>query len=591
MTTPSPWNSRPPRLRAASWEGEFEAHSVWSDRDHVDASLYPDATEEPDEEDSDTTPPARPHQQPPHLQRADATHPPTSHVPDSSHRHASFAPSTTRGYTPDDDSDNDLAEHWTLRRTLDVSKFGYLLRLSHKLGKDSNYVAWMTNTRNALVAAGLFEYCVKEVPCPPSANRRSHRRWHHVNSFVRTVLTNSMSEEAVNQLGMLDFAHQIWRDAKHLYAGQTLTDYTHVIAALMHTKFVDTGDLNTTVKDHIAKFKSFNRDLVLMNLPIADQLFATFLRLSFPPDWNYIFAGLGKQYTSIEVERRIRDEAGVKSYQLGTQTHFGPASTDSSYLSRPSNNRSTSPSKPKDQNPNEYCTNCKIPGHTVTHCFSRGGNIWKQRNEKKDEKKDVSHMAIALSPDVDTSDVDSTYFVSPVSASPTWILDGGSAHHICSDKSLFSDYTSLPPDSSIGSISHNSGLKISGQGSITFRFPIPGQDDKTITMKNVLHAPNSRRNIISESVLDKRGLVITKKSGQVTVAKPNGDLRICGSLRGSHYFIHGAPIKTPKSPAPRKGVSFALDTPSTPSSLTVPSHPRSDRLRHIVSISSGSDSY
>jgi hypothetical protein len=55
-----------------------------------------------------------------------------------------------------------------------------------------------------------------------------------------------------------------------------------------------------------------------MSRNIDDGLFACLLRISMPPSWNYVFSGLPDNYSSVEVECRIKDEHGIKSNQEST---------------------------------------------------------------------------------------------------------------------------------------------------------------------------------------------------------------------------------------------------------------------------------
>ena len=117
--------------------------------------------------------------------------------------------------------------------------------------------------------------------------------------LIRSILVTNMSEEIVVQVSHLKIAKDIWDEAKHLFSGQTLTDFTLTITALVTTKYVDGEDVIT----HLAKMKGLRHDLTQMGRDVDDGLFACFLRISMPPTWNYVFAGLPNNYTSAEVER------------------------------------------------------------------------------------------------------------------------------------------------------------------------------------------------------------------------------------------------------------------------------------------------
>jgi len=113
-------------------------------------------------------------------------------------------------------------------------------------------------------------------------------------------------------------AKEIWKEARHLFSGQTLTDWMLTISSMVTTKFIDGEDISM----HIAKMKSYHRDLIMMNRNIDDDLFACFVRISMPASWNYVFARLPDKYTSSEVERCIKDEYGVRNNQMSTAAAY-----------------------------------------------------------------------------------------------------------------------------------------------------------------------------------------------------------------------------------------------------------------------------
>jgi hypothetical protein len=119
----------------------------------------------------------------------------------------------------------------------------------------------------------------------------------------------NMTEEVAIQMSHLRVASEIWDEAKHLFSRQTMTDFTLTITSLITIKYVDGEDISA----HIAKMRSYHHDLTLMSCDIDDGLFACFLRISMPPTWNYVFAGLPQSYMSAEVEQQIKDEHGIKA--------------------------------------------------------------------------------------------------------------------------------------------------------------------------------------------------------------------------------------------------------------------------------------
>src|SRR6202790_3374231 len=123
--------------------------------------------------------------------------------------------------------------------------------------------------------------------------------------------------------------------------------------------------------------KGFHCDLMLMDRDLENGLFACFLRISMPPSWNYVFAGLPQMYTSAEVECRIKDEHGIKANQESVVMAFHTAQTN--VKGHEHSNNSGDP----------YCTNCNKPGHFIVGCWSKGGGAKEKGpcQKKKQQKK------------------------------------------------------------------------------------------------------------------------------------------------------------------------------------------------------------
>ena len=178
----------------------------------------------------------------------------------------------------------------------------------------------MSTLKSALETVDLFTYCTDSVLLSAKLPNKIVKRWYKADAAIQLILTSNMMEEVVAQLGHIDRASDMWSEAQRLFAGHTLTDWTLLVTTLVTTKYADSEDLTA----HIAKMKSYRRDLILMKRDIADDLFACFLRISMPSTWNYVFAGLPSRYTPNKVERRIKDEYGIRTNQAGGASSYQP---------------------------------------------------------------------------------------------------------------------------------------------------------------------------------------------------------------------------------------------------------------------------
>lgn len=425
--------------------------------------------------------------------------------------------------------------HWTVAKGIETVQYTKLYNLPHKLGQ-VEYICWMTSIQSALETERLFEYCRGSVPIPSDPTHLE--RFRCARNLVRTILVFNMAPDTVPRFSLMKTPDEIWKEAARLYSAQTSADFTRLITSLITTKYVEGED----IKAHLAKMNGFLRDIFIMGRDLPDDVYATFLRLSLPPSWNFVFAGLPDPYTSAQVEQKILEHDGILSHQQTSVTHTAFMAASPSRRHRSSS--SSSLSSIRGSNPDEFCTNCKVPGHTKAKCFSRGGDRWKNNHKKFQKPKEKANLArdafeagAQSSPSIveENLEVDSTYYVVP--KPETWIIDGGAPHHFCNNLSLFHSYTPVSPQPNFSGLDPHSSSKCVGIGSIKLRFPMLSTRSHTITLTNVLYCPEATANLISEGQLDDKGLHVNKSNGVVKVLKSNGDLRMVGCRKGSHYHL------------------------------------------------------
>ena len=392
----------------------------------------------------------------------------------------------------------------------------------------------MFTTEATLDTIDMLGYVNGTIPVHKPSHK-DYANWRAANALVRSILVTNMAEEVAVQMSHLRNAAEIWNEARRLFSGQTMTDFTLTITSLVTSKFVDGEDPAA----HIAKMKGYRRDLMLMNRDLDDSLFACFLRISMPPNWNYVFAGLPQFYTSAEVERRIKDEHGIKTNQESVAMAYQAMQTNGK-----AHEHSHNSSEP-------YCTNCNKPGHWIAGCWSKGGGAegkgprqkkkqQKKKNEETEKKKgkDRSNEAVQNDSDDESRASDSSYMATSVTSHSRfhWILDGGSTTHICNDKLAFSKLA--PTRSTIGSIQKKGPkLDVHGRGDIRVICSVKGREDRVVTLCDVAYCPDARDNLVSESRMDRKGLEIRKRNGKVSIIKDNGEMVMQGGLQGGLYIL------------------------------------------------------
>ena len=121
--------------------------------------------------------------------------------------------------------------------------------------------------------------------------------------------------------------------------------------------------------------------------------------------------------------------------------------------------------------------------------------------------------------------------------SAQWWLDTGATRHICSDKSVFSTYTKLDQDEKLY-MGNSSVSMVEGKGTVTLNFT----SGKTIRLNDVLHVPEIRKNLISGSMLSKKGFKMVFESDKMVLSKAGiyiGRGYLCDGLFKANVAVIG----------------------------------------------------
>ncbi|KAM2507490.1 hypothetical protein ACFX1W_029799 [Malus domestica] len=100
-----------------------------------------------------------------------------------------------------------------------------------------------------------------------------------------------------------------------------------------------------------------------------------------------------------------------------------------------------------------------------------------------------------------------------VDGSEGWWVDTGASRHVCYDRSLFKTYSVAEGRKVLLGDSHSTD--VNGTGEVELRFT----SGKTMILKDVMHAPAIRKNLVSGFLLNKVGFTQTIGADTYTLTK------------------------------------------------------------------------
>ena len=96
-----------------------------------------------------------------------------------------------------------------------------------------------------------------------------------------------------------------------------------------------------------------------------------------------------------------------------------------------------------------------------------------------------------------------------------WIVDSGATRHICGNISAFTSYTTVKEGEEQVFMGNSRSSSVIGKGKVLLELT----SGKALALKDVLHVPNIRWNLVSVSVLGKEGVKIMFESNKIMLTK------------------------------------------------------------------------
>ncbi|GFY93081.1 hypothetical protein Acr_08g0014770 [Actinidia rufa] len=164
-----------------------------------------------------------------------------------------------------------------------------------------------------------------------------------------------------------------------------------------------------------------------------------------------------------------------------------------------------------------FCFYLGEEGHIKRDCL---------KFKAQDQSSDTAATAVMA---VDESDV---LLATSDNEKSDWVLDSGSAYHLYRDREVFSTYATCE-----GCIwmANNVSSRVVGRGLIRFRMA----NGRSVTLTEVRHVLNLRKNLISIGMLDSKGCSFDASGGILRVSKENKKMLWGKKTRGL-YRLEGS---------------------------------------------------
>ncbi|GJW43256.1 putative reverse transcriptase domain-containing protein [Tanacetum coccineum] len=282
---------------------------------------------------------------------------------------------------------------------------------------------------------------------------------------------------------------------------------------------------------------------------IPEKLLVGAIITKLPSSWHSYRKKLmhtSEDFTLDQIQKHflIEEKTRVREKNLN-----GASSSKVNYVDSGKNNKgndkkrkgtwNSSRNNKKDKKPlsRVMCYKCGEKGHIKRYCKNP-----KKKNQNSN-KKDESANAVEQ---VDTTEITAMVsemnirmiqelHMASVTTTDDWWYDSGATTHVCNNRDLFKTYKETKDGHEV-MMGDNHTSKVIGSGNVEIQFT----SGKKLTLMNVLHVPNIRKNLVSGFKLCKSGVKAVIESDKVILSKANvfvGKVYACDGIYTYVYLL------------------------------------------------------
>ncbi|GFY86964.1 hypothetical protein Acr_05g0006030 [Actinidia rufa] len=344
----------------------------------------------------------------------------------------------------------------------------------------TNYAIWKPRMEDILFYKDLHD---------PLENKREKliatkdEKWRKMNRKTIGLIRQCIGHEVFHHVAQETSAYDLWLKLEEMYQSKISRNKALLMRRLVNLKL----QRETTVAKHTSEFQK------LGDIGSFSQ--------QFNAEWEVDYGMVMDALFNEEARRR---EMGSTD-QSESQALVSEGSRERGRGQGRGHHRGTEKGRWRSQARGRTvrCFYCDQEGHIKRDC---------PKYKAQDQSSDTAATAVMA---VDESEV---LLAASDNGKSDWILDSGSAYHLCRDREVFSTYAACE-----GRIwmANNTASRVVGRGSVRFRM---ADGRSVVTLTEVRHVPNLRKNLISIGMLDAKGCSFEASGGILRVSKENKEM-------------------------------------------------------------------
>jgi hypothetical protein len=372
------------------------------------------------------------------------------------------------------------------------------LRLDYALEGSSNYIAWKDSMEVVLEDNGLKEFIDKDVPKPDAANLDA---WQKKAAKARTILLEGVRDHIVSSLHGKFTPYAMWKTLTDLF--QNSSDHMKLALKDKLRKIkMEKGD---SIPKYLTKFVQCRDELGSVGITVADDDLVSLALLGLPKSWHSYQDSVNRREKLPDWERLWSDLV---------QEEFRRNTRDGSSSKHDDEEDCALAAKARKGKGKKFHSKSKSKGKKLdlskVKCFHyhEHGQLatCPQKKKKKKVVGAAAGEALASQFELDFSLI---ACMASSALGSMWYLDSGASFHMMGDKELFSDLEERNLKMHI-EMGDDGRYSATGIGTITFQ----RESGKPFQLKDVMHVPGLKKNLVSVAMLEDRGYDVVFSDGK-----------------------------------------------------------------------------
>ncbi|GJR30802.1 zinc finger, CCHC-type containing protein [Tanacetum coccineum] len=325
---------------------------------------------------------------------------------------------------------------------------------------------------------------------------RKRAKWDNDDYVCRGLILNGMFDSLFDVYQNVETSKELWDTLEAKYMDEDASSKKFLVSNFTNYKMTNSRPVLEQYNELIGILGSFTQHK--MNMDESIQISCIIDKL--PPSWKdfkHTLKHLKEELTLIELDSHLRIKESLRAQDNDKpkgNNVAGPSvvnMVEYNNSSRYNDNKGKRKHHDTRANPNKKpkvtCWKCGKPGH-----LKRIAKLVMLATEPMDQAR----MDQRMDDDI------------------AWLVDSGATVHVCKDRCWFKTYESLN-DGSILHMGNESTALVHGRGCVDLRF----SSEKVVSLLNVLHVPNIRKNLVSSSILNNYGYKQVIESNKFVLSK------------------------------------------------------------------------